>query len=111
VDRITEPVPTGQRFTARLPAGVDPAEFAVNKLYSTAPVVRAVVTAHRPDARARELLGGWDLSGGRLTSPPDTVESLAARLIRLGCEFEVHSPPELIDYLAELAARVGRAIR
>jgi predicted DNA-binding transcriptional regulator YafY len=45
------------------------------------------------------------------TSPPDTVEWLAARLIRLGCEFEVHSPPELIDHLAELAARVARAIR
>ena len=116
VDRIAEPVSTGQRFTARLPASVDPAEFAMNKLYSTAPVVRAVVTVHRPDARARELLGGWELSaadeqGGRLTSPPDTVEWLAARLIRLGCEFEVHSPPELIDHLAELAARVARAIR
>jgi hypothetical protein len=64
----------------------------------------------------RELLGGWELSavdeqGGRLTSPPDTVEWLAARLIRLGCEFEVHSPPELIDHLAELAARVARVTR
>jgi predicted DNA-binding transcriptional regulator YafY len=116
VDRITEPVLTGQRFTARLPAGVDPAQFAMNKLYSTAPVFRAVVTVHGPDARARELLGGWELStaddqGGRLTSPPDTVEWLAARLIRLGCEFEVHSPPELVDHLAELTARVARAVR
>jgi predicted DNA-binding transcriptional regulator YafY len=116
VDRITEPIPTGQRFTARLPAGVDPAEFAMNKLYSMAPVFRAVVTVHRPDTRARELLSGWKLSvggeqGGRLTSPPDTVEWLAARLIRLSCEFEVHSPPELIGHLAELAARVTRAIR
>jgi predicted DNA-binding transcriptional regulator YafY len=116
VDRITEPVLTGQRFTARLPAGVDPAQFAMNKLYSTAPVFRAVVTVHGPDARARELLGGWELSaaddqGGWLTSPPDTVEWLAARLIRLGCEFEVHSPPELVDHLAELTARVARAIR
>jgi len=71
------------------------------------------VTVHRPDARARELLRGWavDKQGGRLTSPPDTVEWLAARLIRLGCEFEVHSPPELIDHLAQLAGRVMRAIR
>ncbi len=94
IDRITEPVPTGQRFTARLPAGVDRAEFAMNKLYSTAPVFRAVVTVRRPDARARELLGGWvlDEKDGRLASPPDTVEWL-------------------IDHLAELAARVTRAIR
>jgi hypothetical protein len=74
-------------------------------------VVRAVVTVHRPDARARALLAGWDLSGGRLTSPPDTVEWLAVRLIRLGCEFEVHSLPELIDHFAELAARAARAAR
>ncbi len=113
VDRITEPVPTGQRFTARLPAGVDPAQFAMNKLYSTAPVFRAEVAVHSPDARALELLRGWafDEQGGRLTSPPDTVEWLAAWLIRLGCEFEVHSPPELVDHLAELAGRVMRATR
>jgi hypothetical protein len=88
----------------------------MNKLYSMAPVFRAVVTVHRPDTRARELLSGWKLSaggkqGGRLTSPPDTVEWLAVRLIRLSCEFKVHSPPELIDHLAELAARMARVIR
>jgi hypothetical protein len=47
VERITEPVPAGQWFTAWLPTGVDPAEFAMNKLYSTAPVFRAVVTVHK----------------------------------------------------------------
>jgi hypothetical protein len=37
------------------------------------------------------------------------VEWLAMALIRLGCEFTVHSPAALIDYLADLAGRVGRA--
>ena len=111
VDRITEPFLTGQRFAARLPEDIDPAEFARNKLYSTAPVFRAEVTVHLADALVRELLPGWEpgRSDGRLTSPPDTVPWLASRLLGLGCEFEVHAPPELISYLTEMAARASRA--
>ncbi len=45
----------------------------------------------------------------RLTSPPDTVPWLASRLLGLGCEFEVHAPPELIGYLRAMAARASRA--
>jgi len=111
VDRITEPFLTGQRFAPRLPAGTDPAEFARDKLYSAAPVFRAVVTVDLPDALARELLPGWDPGepDGRLISPPDTVPWLASRLLGLGCEFGVHSPRELVDYLREVAARASRA--
>jgi hypothetical protein len=39
----------------------------------------------------------------------DTVERLAARLLMLGCEFEVHEPAELSAYLRELGARALRA--
>ena len=114
VDRITEPVLTGQRFGARLPADADPAEFAMSRVYSMSPVFRAVVTVHLPDARVRELFGGAEVStlnegSCRLTTLADTVEWLAIRLIRLGCEFEVHSPPQLTDYLTVLAGRVARA--
>jgi predicted DNA-binding transcriptional regulator YafY len=49
VDRITEPLLTGQRFAARLPEDTDPAEFARDRLYSTAPVFRAEVTVHLAD--------------------------------------------------------------
>ena len=31
------------------------------------------------------------------------------RVCMLGVEFEVHEPPELVDALAELGARIGRA--
>jgi predicted DNA-binding transcriptional regulator YafY len=111
VDRITEPFLTGQRFAARLPEDTDPAEFARDKLYSTAPVFRAEITVHLADALVRELLPGWEPGGAdsRLTSPPDTVPWLASRLLGLGCEFEVHAPPELIGYLTEVAARASRA--
>jgi predicted DNA-binding transcriptional regulator YafY len=109
VDRITEPFLTGQQFAARLPEGTDPARFARDRVYSTAPVFRAVVTVHRPHPPARERLAGWEVAAdGRLISPPDTVPWLATALLGLGCEFEVHAPPELIDHLTEMA---GRALR
>jgi hypothetical protein len=28
------------------------------------------------------------------------------RILRLGCSFDVHGPPELIDHLRDVAARV-----
>ncbi|AHH99816.1 hypothetical protein KALB_6457 [Kutzneria albida DSM 43870] len=39
----------------------------------------------------------------------DTPEWLATRLLRLGCEFEVHGPPQLAERLLDMAARAGRA--
>jgi hypothetical protein len=45
----------------------------------------------------------------RYVSPEDTLEFLAFRLIRLDCEFEVLSPPELVSYLRSLSSRVLRA--
>jgi len=111
VDRITEPFLTGQRFAARLPEDMDPAEFARDRLYSTAPAFRAEVTVHLAGALVRELLPGWEPgeADGRLISPPDTVPWLASRLLGLECEFEVHAPPELIAYLTAMAARASRA--
>jgi hypothetical protein len=79
-------------------------------LIGEAPVFRAVVTVHLPDARVQELFGGGEMSAidegsCRLSTLADTVEWLASRLIRLGGEFEMHSPPQLTDYLAMLAGR------
>ena len=44
-------------------------------------------------------------------SQTDTLEWLAFRLTMLGCEFEVHEPRELAEYLRELGARVMRVSR
>jgi predicted DNA-binding transcriptional regulator YafY len=45
----------------------------------------------------------------RLHSRAESLEWLAFRLAMLGCEFEVHEPPELAEYLRALGARVTRA--
>ena len=46
----------------------------------------------------------------RLCGQSDTLEWLAFRLVTLGCEFEVHEPPELVEHLREMAARTLRAV-
>jgi predicted DNA-binding transcriptional regulator YafY len=113
VDRITGPTATGARNTPRELPEEDPAAFVTSKLYSLAPTYRAVVTLHLPADRVPPHLAGevTPLDGGRCRweSAGDTVEWLVFRLLTLGCEFAAHEPPELVDYLREMAGRAGRA--
>jgi predicted DNA-binding transcriptional regulator YafY len=66
-------------------------------------------------AGARQLgdyaaeLEAIDEQACRLRTHTDTLEWLAFRLTTLGCEFEVHQPPELAEYLRALGARAARA--
>ena len=50
-----------------------------------------------------------DATTCRLRGHTDTLEWLALRLLTLGCEFEVHEPPELVEHLRQLGARATRA--
>jgi predicted DNA-binding transcriptional regulator YafY len=116
VDRITDPLLTGARFTPRELPAADAVAYITGKLYSSAPTYRAVATLHAP---ADEVTRRWGTSAGevtpldehtcRLLGHADTLEWLAFRLTLLGCEFDVHSPPELAEYLRALGARVTRA--
>jgi predicted DNA-binding transcriptional regulator YafY len=115
VDRIAEPRRTGVRVPAReLPAG-DAAEFVTRKLLELAPTCGATVTLHAPAEQVALRLGATadleplDEHRCLLRGRADTLEWWAMRLATLGCEFEVHDPPELAGYLRELGARVTRA--
>ncbi|MEU6425323.1 YafY family protein [Microbispora sp. NPDC046973] len=115
-DRIGDPHATGVRFPARVPPEQDPAEFVAAKLYSSAPVYEVVATLRLPAGQAAQRLGAAagsvepiDDRSCRLRGPADTLEWLASRLLMLGCEFEVHEPPELRAYLRALGARATRA--
>lgn len=117
VDRVAEPRGIGVRSVERVLPAKDAAEFVTSKFYSAAPVYQAVATIHAPAARVAGVLGDRpgdveevDERTCRLHSHTDTLEWLAFRLVTLGCEFEVHSPPELAEYLRELAGRVSRAV-
>lgn len=115
-DRVTEPQPTGVRAQPRVPPGDDAAAYVTSKIYDMAPVYRAVATLHAPVAELRRRLGDTAASlepiddhTCRWRSHRDTVEWLAFRLTMLGCEFEVHEPPQLVEHLCALSARIARA--
>ena len=70
------------------------------------------MTLHASLAEAKARLGDAaielepiDQNRCRFRSHPDTAEWLAARLAALGCEFELHEPPELIEHLRALGVR------
>ena len=117
VDRITEPLATGARATPRTLPASDAAEFLTSKMYSLAPTYSAVATVHMPLRELSARFGGGpgqfeEVSENtcRVRSDADTIEWLALRLAMLGCEFEVHEPPELVEHLRGLGERITRAV-
>jgi predicted DNA-binding transcriptional regulator YafY len=119
VDRIRQPQPTGVRTAPRkLPARDAAAYVAGERSDWGTPTHRVVVTLHAPLAQVEGRLGD---APGHLTplgerscrldsSRDDSLEWLALRLSSLGCEFEVHEPPELAAHLHALATRITRAV-
>ncbi|GAA3510652.1 putative DNA-binding transcriptional regulator YafY [Streptosporangium album] len=116
VDRIGDPRPTGVRVAARELPEQGAAAFVTRKMYSMAPTYEVVATVHLPAGEVAQRLGvapgdvqPLDERSCRLREYADTLEWLASRLLMLGCEFEVHEPPELLAYLRALGARATRA--
>jgi predicted DNA-binding transcriptional regulator YafY len=112
VDRIDDLRPTGHRAPARTLPAPDAAAFVAGRLSELTPVYRAVATLHAPIAQLRDRIGDLtpiDATSCRLDGHADTLEFLAWRLLSLGCEFEVHEPPELIAHLAAVGGRATRA--
>ncbi|GAA4726415.1 helix-turn-helix transcriptional regulator [Phytohabitans rumicis] len=117
VDRVREPRPTGVRVPPRPLPAQDAAAYVTAQLTRFAPVYRAVATLHAPIEQVAGRVGDSpgdlvpiDAHSCRLNSHTDTLQWLASRLVMLGCEFEVHEPPELIAHLREIAGRVGRSV-
>ncbi|MFB7914692.1 helix-turn-helix transcriptional regulator [Streptomyces sp. NPDC056061] len=117
VDRISEPFATGARFTPReLPTG-DAAKFLSSSITRRQPglVVEATFAAPADFVSARlpaafgplEPVAG---NGCRMRAElSDSLEWVALRLALVDCEFTVHEPARLVDYLRELGARLNRA--
>ncbi|MHA6625389.1 helix-turn-helix transcriptional regulator [Pseudonocardia sichuanensis] len=118
VDRITATRPTGARATPRTLPAPDAATYVTDRLYSLVPVHSAVATLHAPVEQVRGRIGDSpgdlepiDAGRCRLRSHTDTLEWLAIALVRLGCEFEVHEPPELREHVRALGERLARSAR
>ncbi|MGI5504984.1 helix-turn-helix transcriptional regulator [Lentzea sp. CA-135723] len=118
LDRVSEAVATGARFSPRVPPGGDATEFVTRKMYDSAPTYRAHATLRLPADLARARLADF---AGDITpagddsctwhSVEDTIDYLAFRLTLLGCDFEVHGPGELVEHLRGLGGRITRSVR
>ncbi|MFB7615607.1 helix-turn-helix transcriptional regulator [Kitasatospora sp. NPDC056181] len=117
VDRISEPFATGARFTPRELPAEDAAAYVASKLRRPAAVHTLVATLHMPASEVERWISHandttvepLDDKSCRLRSRADSLDYLAMRLLMLGCEFEVHDPPEMHAHLRALAARANRA--
>lgn len=116
VDRLTAPRTSGARFSPRTLPAPDAAEFVRQSLRSRPRSYEADVTLHKPAEQAAELMRwfGGEISPrddgscrARLTG--DSLGWMAAALGLMECDFEVHGPPELRDWLAAFAGRIGGA--
>ena len=116
MDRLARLSPAGTRFAAReLPDGAAAAFVAAN--LSGAPSrYQARVTLFAP---AEEVARYPVFTGSSVTAidertcelrtSDDSLDWLAVRVAMVGVDFEVHEPPELVERVRELAARLARA--
>ncbi|MFG2819342.1 helix-turn-helix transcriptional regulator [Kitasatospora sp. NPDC048365] len=117
VDRLADPQRTGLRFEPRELPAADAGAYVAGKLARHQDTHRAVVTLHAPYDRlathmsaAAGELEPIDAHSCRLRTRADSLDWLAVRLATVGCDFEVHEPPELRDHLRALATRIERSL-
>lgn len=115
LDRLDEPHRTGARFRTRELPAEDAASF-VRAGIERAPAAHTVeALIHAPAAKVRSTLGQWgsvevlDEERCRLLMTTDTLDWPALALGAVGAEFEVLTPPELIEHIREWGERFNRA--
>ena len=115
VDRLTRPASTGARATPRELPAKDAAAFVQQGLTNMPHryEARVILQAPAEEVSRRRWLGGTvepiDEQTSRYTTSDDHLDWLAMRVAMLGYEFTVEGPPELIERLREVEARIGRA--
>ena len=116
VDRLARPAATGVRFEPRRLPAKDAAAYIERSITERPHRYEARLTLHAP---AGEIEGRvpprWgtvtpiDASTCEFRTGDDDLGWLAVRVAMLGVDFDVHEPPELVDHLHALAARLQRA--
>ncbi|MEE1739078.1 transcriptional regulator [Streptomyces sp. BE147] len=95
----------------------DAAKFLARSMARMKPELRFDVSFEAPSefvaARLPAAFGAPEVTGERSCRlravASDSLEWLALRLALVDCEFSVHGPPQLVEYVAGLGARLGRA--
>ncbi|MCX4749033.1 YafY family transcriptional regulator [Kitasatospora sp. NBC_01287] len=116
VDRMRLRPPHGPRFTPRERPEQDIGDFLSWEVAVGRYRYQARFTVHAPAARVAEWIGPTDGLVEPLTADSCTVRTgsnslngLALHIGLLGLPFTVHEPRELVEHIAALAQRLGRA--
>ncbi|WP_026876128.1 helix-turn-helix transcriptional regulator [Jiangella gansuensis] len=117
VDRIADCLPVGARFPPREPPADDVAAYVSSRVSAASWRYHARVRLHAPAERMAAhipVAAGTVVPDGAgacvLETGADSLDTLAVRLGSTGVDFEVLSPPELVDHVARLAGRYARAV-
>jgi len=117
VDRVQGKLKTSLRFKPRKPPDGGFAKFVSKSIAHVPNPYSARVTLHAPveslSKRVSPSLGALEAinqDSCMLHTGSHSLEGISIHLLLLGVAFRVHEPPELIEYIRELAARFGQAI-
>jgi predicted DNA-binding transcriptional regulator YafY len=118
LDRVAGvPQQTGARFRPRTLPAADAAEFVRRNVTAAPGRLRVEVMIEAPAAAVRERIGRWatvSASGPArclVTMTPENLDWPVIALGMTGADFQVLSPPELAERVAEWGARFSRASR
>jgi len=115
LDRLTGPEGTGARFRPRELPAADAAAFVRAGVQSTRTGYDIEVIVEAPAEVVRERIGRWasvsEISATRcrVRMTADMLEWPVMGLGMTGADFQVISPPELIDWMRDWGARFSRA--
>ncbi len=116
IDRMTEPRRTGARSHPRELPAVDAAEFVRQGIGNLPTKHRVEVLVHADATVVRDRTGPWatveeiDNLTCRLRMTTDSLDWVMMTLGAVGAEFDVVSPPEVVDLARDWTERFGRAI-
>jgi predicted DNA-binding transcriptional regulator YafY len=115
LDRLAGPRGTGARFRPRELPAADAAAFVQAGIGSVTAVYQVEALVDAPAPSVRERYGRWATveevseTRSRIRMTADQLEWPMMLLGSLGAEFEVISPPELLDGVRDWARRFGQA--
>ena len=118
VDRLERPASTGIRFTPRTLPAKDAAAYVEQSITGAPARFEARVTLHAPAEQVASAIPAYwgtiepiDAHTCEYRAGDDNLEWLAVRIAMLGVDFDVLEPPELVEHLRALAARLERGAR
>ncbi|WP_147916999.1 helix-turn-helix transcriptional regulator [Ruania zhangjianzhongii] len=105
IDRIDNPIRSGQRFVPRRFPGSDPVEFVRSQIRSMPARYPVRATVRAPAERVKEEVGQYgtvesiDDTSCEVFIPSDSLDWAAFCLAATDARFLVHGPPEAIKYM------------